>query len=258
MKRFEGKVALVTGANRGIGRSCAVRLASEGALVAVGHRAGSDPSQTLKLIKEAGGRGFAVQADMRNPAQIMAMVEETAAIGGHLDLLVSNAAINPLLKWDETTIEDYDRIQETNLRGTWVVCQAAAKQMIKEEHGGAIVTISSISAWVSAPEQTVYCATKAGIWMMTKALSQVLGKHGIRINSVLPGAILTDMSADLLDPASQSRAFYEKQIPLGRIGEPSEIAGAVAFLLSDDASYITSSEILVDGGFINNVECEAD
>lgn len=254
MGRFDGKVALVTGATRGIGRACAVRLAKEGACVAVNYRSSGDPSETLKQIAAVGGRGFAVMADMRNPDQVVHMVEETAATGGRLDFLVSNAAINPLMSWDETTIEDYNRITETNLRGTWVVCQTAAKQMIKEGHGGAICTVSSISAWVSAKTQTVYCSTKAGIWMMTKALAQVLAPHGIRVNVVLPGAIMTDMSWELLDPASPSRKYYEERIPMGRIAEPEEVAGPVAFLLSEDASYITSAELLVDGGFITNAE----
>ncbi len=254
MGRFDGKVALVTGATRGIGQSCAVRLALEGAHVGVNYRPGGDPSETLKRIKDAGGRGFPVLADMRNPEQVVEMVAETAKIGGRLDYLVSNAAINPLLNWDETTFDQYNEIMEINLRGTWAVCQTAAKQMIKEGHGGAICTVSSISAWVSAKQQTVYCASKAGIWMMTKALAQVLGPHGIRVNVVLPGAILTDMSWELLDPASETRKFYEAKIPLGRIADPDEVAKPVAFLLSDDASYITSSELLVDGGIVTNVE----
>lgn len=253
MQRFEGKVALVTGATRGIGQAAAIRLASEGALVGVNYRASGDPSQTLARIKAIGGEAFPVLADMRDPEQVVAMVGEVARQGGRLDYVVSNAGINPLLKWDETTLDDYDRIQETNLRGTWVVCQASAKQMIQEGHGGAIVCVSSISAWVGAREQVVYCGTKAGIWMLTKALSTVLGPHGIRINVILPGAILTDMSKELLEDPT-SRKYYESRTPLGRIAEPEECAGAIAFLLSDDASYITSSELLIDGGFIANAE----
>jgi len=254
MGRFDGKVALVTGANRGIGQATAVRLAAEGALVAVNHRAKSDPSDTLKQIEAAGGKGFSVIADMRDPAQVVAMVKEVAQKGGHLDLLVSNAAINPLKKWTDISIEDYDELQEINLRGTWVVVTETAKQMIAEGHGGAIVCVSSIAAWVGAKEQTAYCATKAGIWMMVKSLSTVFGEHGIRINSLLPGAILTDMSKELLDPDAPARKYYEERTPLGRIGMPSECAGPIAFLLSDDASYISSSELLVDGGFITNAE----
>lgn len=253
-RRFEGKVALVTGATRGIGQACAVRLAAEGAIVAVNYRASGDPGPTLAKIKSIGGQAFAVEADMRNPQQIGAMVDAVAQKGGRFDYLVSNAAINPLLKWDETTLEDYDRIQETNLRGTWLVCQAAAKQMIRERHGGAIVCVSSISAWVGAKEQVVYCGTKAGIWMLVKALATVLGEHGIRINVVLPGAILTDMSAELIEPDAPARKYYETRTPLGRIAEPEEVAGPVAFLLSDDASYVHSSELLIDGGFITNAE----
>lgn len=251
---FEGKVALVTGATKGIGQATAIRLAQEGALVGINYRATGDPSATLARIAEFGGKAFPVEADMRKPEQVIAMVEEVARVGGRLDFLVSNAAINPLLQWDETTLEQYDEIQEINLRGTWVVCQAAAKQMIKEGHGGAIVTVSSISAWVAAREQVVYCGTKAGIWMLTKALAAVLGPHGIRVNCVLPGAILTPMSAELVSPDSPARKYYEERTPLGRIGEPEEVAGAIAFLLSDEASYISSSELLIDGGFITNAE----
>lgn len=251
--RFQGKVALVTGATRGIGRATAVRLAEEGAYVGVNYRATGDPADTLRLIDEAGGKGFAVEADMRQPDQILNMVEEVARVGGRFDYLVSNAAINPFMTWDEITIEDYDRIQEINLRGTWVVCQAAAKQMIKEGHGGAIVTVSSISAWVAARTQVVYCGTKAGIWMLTKALASVLGEHGIRVNVVLPGAIDTDMSAEMSDDP-EMRKYYEERTPLRRIADPSEVASVIAFLLSDDASYCSSSELLIDGGFTTNAE----
>jgi NAD(P)-dependent dehydrogenase (short-subunit alcohol dehydrogenase family) len=125
--------------------------------------------------------------------------------------------------------------------------------MIKEGHGGAIVTVSSISAWVSARTQVVYCGTKAGIWMLTKALASVVGEHGIRVNCVLPGAIATDMSAELLSDPKLLK-YYKERTPLRRIAEPEEVAGAIAFLLSDDASYCTSSELLVDGGFITNAE----
>lgn len=253
MKRFENKVALVTGATRGIGRSTAVRLAREGALVGVNYRSTGDPRETLRLIEEAGGKGFAVEADMREPDQILRMVDEVATRGGRFDYLVSNAAINPFMTWDETTLEDFNRIQEINLRGTWVVCQAACKQMIKEGHGGAIVTVSSISAWVGARTQVVYCSTKAGIWMLTKSLGAVVGEYGIRVNSVLPGSIATDMSAEMLADPVQLQ-YYKERTPLHRIADPDEVAGAIAFLLSDDASYCTTSELLVDGGFIANAE----
>ena len=139
--RFAGKVALVTGATTGIGQATAVRLASEGAIVAVNQRPTGDPTQTLKMIKDVGGEAFPVVADMRDPVAVKAMVQETAKRGGRLDYIVSNAAINPFMPWDGTSIEDFDKLFETNVRGTWVVCTEGARQMIAEGHGGAIVMI---------------------------------------------------------------------------------------------------------------------
>lgn len=253
MGRFEGKVALVTGATTGMGQATAVRLAAEGAIVAVNRRPSGDASESLARIKAAGGHAFEVVADMRDPQQVAAMVAETATRAGRLDLLVSNAAVNPIMRWDETTIEQWDELSEVNLRGTWVVTTEAAKQMIREGHGGAIVCISSISAHVSAPGQVAYCATKGGISMLAKALGSVLGEHGIRVNAVEPGAIDTRMAAPLLDSPTDL-AYYLERIALHRVGQPDEIAKAVAYLLSDDASYVTSATLLVDGGFIVNAE----
>jgi NAD(P)-dependent dehydrogenase (short-subunit alcohol dehydrogenase family) len=253
LERFAGKVALVTGATSGMGQEIAVRLASEGAVVAVNQRPTGDPTRTLKRIAAVGGDGFPVIADVRDPGQVQAMVDETARRAGRLDLLVSNAAVNPIVRWDETTLDLWDELSETNLRGTWLVTTAAAKEMIHEGHGGAIVCISSISAHVGAPGQVAYCATKGGISMLAKALGAVLGDHGIRINAVEPGAIDTRMAAPLLDSPTDL-AYYLERIPLHRVGTPADIAGTVAFLLSDDAAYITSATLLVDGGFIVNAE----
>lgn len=252
-KRFEGKVALVTGATSGIGQATAVRLAAEGALVGVNQRPTGDPTETLRRIKEAGGEGFPVVADMRNPDQVIAMVQDVARRGGRLDYVVSNAAINPFLPWNEATIEGWDELSETNLRGTWVVTTEAAKQMIAEGHGGAIVCVSSISAHVGAPYQTAYCATKGGISMLAKALGSVLGEHGIRVNCVEPGAIKSNMSDPMMDQPDVLK-YYLERIALHRIGEPEEMASVIAFLLSDEASYVTSATLLADAGFIVNAE----
>jgi L-rhamnose 1-dehydrogenase len=252
-KRFVGKVALVTGATSGIGQSAAVRLAAEGAMVAVNRRPTGDASETLGKIAAVGGQGFEVVADMRDPKQIVAMVAETAERGGRLDFLVSNAAINPFMPWDKTTVEDWDELCETNLRGTWVVTTEAAKQMVKEGHGGAIVCTSSISAHVGSPFQTAYCATKGGISMWAKALGAVLGEHGIRVNAIEPGWILTKMAAPMFDDPAAVK-YYTERIALHCPGEPDELAGTIAFLLSDDASYVTSATLLTDGGFIVNAE----
>ncbi|MFO1060488.1 MAG: SDR family oxidoreductase [Dongiaceae bacterium] len=252
-RRFAGKVALVTGAGTGIGQATAVRLASEGALVAVNYKPGLDAAETMAMIAAAGGAGFDIAADMRDPAQVTAMVAEVARRGGRLDCLVSNAAINPFMPWDQTSIEDFDNLFETNVRGAWVVVTESARQMIKEGHGGAIVMVSSLSAHVGAPTQVAYCGTKGAISMLAKALGAALGRHGIRVNAIEPGAIDTPMSAALLD-APDVMKYYLERIALGRIGKPEEIAGAIAFMLSNDASYVTSATLLVDAGFIVNAE----
>jgi NAD(P)-dependent dehydrogenase (short-subunit alcohol dehydrogenase family) len=252
-RRFAGKVALVTGATNGIGQATAVLLAAEGAVVGVNQRPAGDPAETLRRIREAGGEGFPVVADMRDPAQVAAMVRETARRGGRLDYVVSNAAINPFMPWDATSLEDFDRLFETNVRGTWVVCTEGAKQMIAEGHGGSIVMVSSISAHVGSPTQVAYCGTKGAISMLGKALGAVLGSRGIRVNVIEPGAVRTNMSAPMFDQPEVMK-YYDERIALHRIGEPEEVAKAIAFMLSEAASYITSAALLVDAGFIVNAE----
>jgi NAD(P)-dependent dehydrogenase (short-subunit alcohol dehydrogenase family) len=252
-RRFEGKVALVTGATTGIGQATAARLGSEGAVVAVNHLPQQDPAPTLERIAAARGQGFPIVADMRDPGQVTAMVHEAAERAGRLDAVVSNAAINPLMRWDETTIEDFNALFETNVRGTWVVCTEAAKQMIAEGHSGAICCVSSISAHVGAPGQTAYCGTKGAISMLAKALGRDLGEHGIRVNAVEPGWVKTPMAEPLLSEPEVLR-YYTERVALHRGGEPEELAAVIAFLLSDDASYVTSATLLADAGFIVNAE----
>ena len=251
--RFNGKVALITGTTSGMGQATAVRLAAEGAIVACNHRPTTNPETTMRMVAETGGTGFPVAADMSDPAQIINMIEETVRQAGRLDYVVSNAAINPFLPWDKTSLEEYNLLMNTNLRGAWVVCTEGAKQMIKEGHGGSIVMVSSISAHIGAPGQTAYCASKGGLLMMSKALARDLGKHGIRVNCISPGTFITNMSDGLLSNKEAFR-FYDEKPALGRVGKVEEIASVVSFLLSDDSSYMTSAELLVDGGFIVNAE----
>jgi NAD(P)-dependent dehydrogenase (short-subunit alcohol dehydrogenase family) len=251
--RFAGKVAVVTGGTSGMGQAIAVRLAAEGALVGVNRKPDLSAEETMAMVKAAGGEAFDVAADMRDPQQVKDMIATVAKRGGRLDYVVSNAGINPFMTWDNTSIEDFDNLYETNVRGAWVVCTEGARQMVAEGHGGAIVMISSISAHVGAPTQVAYCGSKGAISMLGKALGSVLGKNGIRVNVIEPGAIDTPMAAGLFEQPEVLK-YYLERIALGRVGKPSEIAAAVAFLLSDDASYVTSAALLVDAGFIVNAE----
>jgi NAD(P)-dependent dehydrogenase (short-subunit alcohol dehydrogenase family) len=181
------------------------------------------------------------------------MVDEVAERQNGIDFLVSNAAINPLLKWEETTDDIWDDIHTTILRACWVLSHQAAQHMVRQERGGVIVAISSISARVGSADQVAYCAAKAGVSGLMMALGCVLAEHGIRCNAVLPGAVATEMAQPLLDDPDVLK-YYVDRIPLHRIGQPKDIAGAVAFLCSEDAAYINTTEILVDGGFIANAE----
>jgi NAD(P)-dependent dehydrogenase (short-subunit alcohol dehydrogenase family) len=178
---------------------------------------------------------------------------ETVRQGGRIDCVVSNAAINPFMPWEETSIEDFDQLFEVNVRGTWLVCTEAAKRMVAQGTGGAIVMVSSISAHVGSPNQVAYCGTKGAISMLGKALGAVLGGQGIRVNVVEPGAVDTNMSAPMLDMPEVMK-YYLDRIALHRIGAPAELAATIAFLLSDEASYVTSATLLVDAGFIVNAE----
>jgi NAD(P)-dependent dehydrogenase (short-subunit alcohol dehydrogenase family) len=167
--------------------------------------------------------------------------------------VVSNAAVNPFMSWDKTSVDDFNLLFETNVRGTWMVCTEGAKQMIREGHGGSICCVSSISAHVGAPGQTAYCGTKGAISMLAKALGRDLGEHGIRVNAVEPGWVKTPMSEPLTaDP--EALRYYNERVALHRGAEPAELAAAIAWLLSPDASYVTSATLLVDGGFIVNAE----
>jgi NAD(P)-dependent dehydrogenase (short-subunit alcohol dehydrogenase family) len=252
-RRFDGKVAIVTGAATGIGQATATRLAADGAVVAVNHRPDQDPAETMDRISAADGQGFAFPADMRDPEQVTAMVHGVAERAGRLDYVVSNAAVNPFMKWSETSLDDFNLLFETNVRGAWVVCTEGAKQMIREGHGGAICLVSSISAHVGAPGQTAYCGTKGAISMLAKALACDLGEHGIRVNAIEPGFTITPMSAPMMEDEAVLK-YYIERIPLHRGAQPEELAAAIAFMLSADASYVTAATLLVDGGFIVNAE----
>jgi 3-oxoacyl-[acyl-carrier protein] reductase len=231
-----GKTALVTGASRGIGRAIAVELAEAGASVVVGYRSGAEEANALAA--EISGR--AIQADVSSAEDAARLVEEA----GDLDILVNNAGLTRDGLLARMSDEDWRTVIETNLSSVFYTCRAVVRPMMKKR-GGSIVNISSIVGVHGNWGQTNYAATKAGIIGFTKSLARELGSRGVRANVVAPGYVKTQLT-DVL-PEEATKAMLDNT-PLGRLGEPEDIAGAVRFLCSDEASFITGEVLLVDGG----------
>ena len=254
MHLLEGKTFLVTGGSAGIGRAAAIGAARHGADVAINYlhdEAGA--ASCVAEIEALGRRAIAFHADVADPASAPAFVEAAVAALGRVDIFVSNAGICPFHAFLDMPVETFERTVQVNLHGAYFMVQAAANQMVKQGQGGAIVAVSSISALVGGEYQTHYTPTKAGVHSLMQSAAIALGKHGIRCNSVLPGTILTDINKeDLADPAK--RTHMEARIPLGRLGQPEDLAGPIVFLASDMARYVTGAALLVDGGAFVNLQ----
>jgi L-rhamnose 1-dehydrogenase len=257
------KVALVTGGSRGIGRAICLRLAEAGAAVAVNYHQPATPEfgrdnladaqELVASIEAAGGTATTVEADVADKAAVERMIAETVEQFGGLDILVNNAGICPFHSFLDMPEELWDRVQDVNLKGAFLCTQAAANQMVAQGRGGRIISISSISALVGGAMQTHYTPTKAGVHSLMQSLAIVLGPHGITCNSIMPGAISTDINKEDLSDA-EKRAYMERRIPIGRLGEPDDIAGPVVFLASDAARYVNGAALLVDGGLFVNLQ----
>jgi 3-oxoacyl-[acyl-carrier protein] reductase len=233
---LEGRTALVTGGSRGIGQAIATELANAGAQVVIGYRTGGDEAE--KVAGEIGGR--AVQADVSNPEDAKRLVDEA----GDVEILVNNAGVTRDGLLARMSDEDWDVVIDTNLRGTFNTCRAATRGMMKRR-SGAIVNVSSIVGVHGNPGQTNYSASKAGIIGFTKALARELGSRGVRANVVAPGYVSTRLTNELPDELKQAMLA---NTPLGRFGDPEDVAGAVRFLCSDAAAFVTGEVLLVDGG----------
>jgi 3-oxoacyl-[acyl-carrier protein] reductase len=233
---LEGKNALVTGASRGIGRAVAVELARAGAAVVVSYRTGEKEAETLAA--EIGGR--AVQADVSNPESARALVESA----GDLDVLVNNAGVTRDGLLVRMSDEDWQTVIDTNLASCFYTCRAAVRGMMKRR-SGSIVNISSIVGLRGNWGQTNYAASKAGIIGFTKSLARELGSRNVRANVVVPGYVKTQLTDVLPEEATEAMLA---NTPLGRLGDPEDVAGAVRFLSSDDAGFVTGAVLLVDGG----------
>ena len=251
---LKDKVVLITGGSRGIGAAVAVEMAKQGADVAINsHAGGAGAAEVIAAVEAHGRRCISYEGDVALPETATGFVQAALDAFGKVDVFVSNAGICPFHAFLDMPAETLKRTMEVNLHGAYFMTQAAANQMVKQGQGGAIVAISSISALVGGEFQTHYTPTKAGVHSLMQSCAIALGRHGIRCNSVLPGTILTDINKDdLADP--RKREYMEGRIPLGRLGQPEDIGGAVAFLASDMAAYVTGAALLVDGGAFVNLQ----
>jgi NAD(P)-dependent dehydrogenase (short-subunit alcohol dehydrogenase family) len=249
MTRLDGKVAVITGAGSGIGRVAASLFASEGAKVVVADVLGEQAEAAVAEIEAAGGSATAVAVDVSDEDQVRSMVQVAVDTYGALDVLFNNAGIFPADDGGilDTPPETWQRVMEVNLKGVWLGCRAAVPAML-DSGGGSIVNVASFVALVgAATAQMAYTASKGGVLAMTRELAVEYARKGIRANSICPGPIETPLLAELLaDPARRQRRLVH--IPIGRFGRPDEIAKAALFLASDDASFVTGSALVVDGG----------
>lgn len=242
---LEGKIALVTGASRGIGRQIALTLGAKGAVVIVNYNgSAAKAEEVVKEIEAAGGRAEAVQCNVSQFDSCGAMLADIVSRYGRLDILVNNAGItrdNLLMKMSE---EDFDAVIETNLKGVFNCMKHISRQMMKQR-AGRIINISSVSGVLGNAGQANYCAAKAGVIGITKSAARELASRGITVNAVAPGFIATDMTDVLSDSIKEAAT---QQIPMKHFGETEDVANAVAFLASDEAKYITGQVLSVDGG----------
>jgi NAD(P)-dependent dehydrogenase (short-subunit alcohol dehydrogenase family) len=248
--RLKDKVAIVTGTRTGIGKAIALRFAREGAKVVTCIRAGKSSEDTANEIKAAGGDALFVQCDVSSESDVTNAVNKTIEKYGRLDIIVNNAGVNFVKPFLETETADWDRVINTDLRGTYFFCRYGIMQMLKNG-GGNIINITSVHTMAGLPEAAPYDAAKWGTVGMTKSLAVEFASRNIRVNALSPGLIDTQIWQDLLNAApdrEECKQYWASNIPTGRPGTSEEIASAAVFLASDEASYCTGSNILIDGG----------
>ena len=242
--RLQDRIAIVTGAARGIGLACAQRFATEGAKVVLADR--DEPAGTAAAASIASA--LYVRTDVSRKAEVDALVERTLSVHGRVDVLVNNAGITHACDFLDLAEEDFDRVLAVNLKSMFLCGQAVARAMVKLGIRGSIVNMSSANAVVAIANQVPYVVSKGGINQLTKVMAIGLAPHGIRVNGIGPGTILTELSKKAVLTDEDARRKILSRTPLGRCGEPEEVAAVAAFLASDDASYLTGQTIYPDGG----------
>lgn len=249
MGKLEGKVALVTGSDRGIGRGIALCLAKEGCKVVVNsHKNIKEGGLVVEEIKKLGSDAIFVVADVSKERQVKKMVEKTVKKFGKLDILVNNAGILVMGTLLALTEKDWDRQLDVNLKGVFFCTKYAAQKMINQGKGGRIINISSIAGLVGFPGISAYCASKGGVTELTREAALDFAPYGITVNAINPGVIQTDMTKEMLNDPKTSKSFLENT-PVGRVGKPEDIGNAAVFLALDESSFVTGHNLVVDGGW---------
>jgi glucose 1-dehydrogenase len=250
--KLEGKTVLITGGSQGIGQGIAFRLAEEGADIVIDYVGNSQPADaTVAQIQKRGRRALAVEADISSVDQIHTMMKQAVDSFGGVDILINNAGVEKHASIWEATEHDYDLVLTINLKGAFFASQAFVQHRMAVKKPGKIINISSVHEELPFPHFTSYCASKGGVKMMMRNLSIELAPYGITVNNIAPGAIETPINTALLNDPPKLRALLGN-IPLGRLGQVSDVGGVAAFLASSDADYITGATIVVDGGLTWN------
>lgn len=252
MGQLDQKVAVVTGADSGIGRAIAIQFASEGATVVINYAHAKDKAnEVLQTIQQKQGKAIVIQADVSQYQQAMGLIQQAVEHFNRLDIMVNNAGMEIHSPFVDVTEEQFDRVLSVDLKGAFFCAQAAAREMIKHKAAGRIINISSVHEDLPMPQNVPYCCAKGGMRMLTRTICLELAPNNITVNNIAPGAVHTPIDADVeADP--EKMAALLKEIPLHRMAQPDEIAKLALYLASDAASYVTGSTYIIDGGLMVN------